>query len=129
MNHIQWSDKFLVGVELIDRHNRRMVELIMQAREVLLENPQHVSGCSLIDELVQYLFYHFATEEIWMRRRRYQKLTRHVEDHLRCTSLIVEKNKNCHAGAITCLQMLEEMFNMLVPHILSYDADYVHARG
>lgn len=128
MKHIAWSDDFKVGVEPIDRRNSHLIGLIQQAQEALLEDPYHICGCNLIDELIDYVSYHFANEEIWMSRRRYERLSGHVGDHLRCMSLIIDRNKQCRAGAISCLEMLSEIFNTLVPHIVSFDAGYTDAK-
>lgn len=128
MKQIDWREDYSVGDEKIDRHNRHLVELMKQAQEVLLEAPRHIAGSNLIDEFVDYLFYHFASEEVWMRRRRLPQLSRHVEDHLRCTAVIVEKTKRYHAGAISPLEMLSEIFDTVISHVRSFDAAYASVK-
>lgn len=124
MGDIRWSDDFLIGVEFIDNHNKYFVELLAQAEEDLEQNQEDTGGRNGTDEVLDYIFFHFASEEIWMSRRKYPKLSRHMEDHLRCTSLMVEWNRKCHTGSVTAIEVLCYMFQALVPHITSFDAQY-----
>ncbi|HJN50975.1 MAG: bacteriohemerythrin [Pseudomonadales bacterium] len=82
MDKIEWSDKFTVGVEVLDEQHKTLVGMINN----LLETPNVASNTAIITELlnamIQYAITHFETEEGLMRRYTYPAFESQKEQHV-----------------------------------------------
>lgn len=126
MPTLEWSDSFSIGVRQIDKHNENLVEVMRKTKEVLATNPSPFRVDTAVDEMISYIFYHLATEEIWMSRNKFPKLRAHIDEHLRYTASVVSLQGSLKAGVITAMEMLGCVYNMFVSHVLSVDMKYGH---
>jgi hemerythrin len=119
---LEWTDDLCIGIAEIDRHNRTLVDVINQVQEALGEDPPPPSPRMLVDDLLEYIIYHFATQEIWMDRGKYRKSFPHIQDHLKYTEVIIAANKECHVGKITANDVVALASSEFIRHIKQFDS-------
>ena len=81
---IKWSDKYLLGVDLIDEQHKELFRIAGEAYD-LLKNEFYLDKydrvVKLIEELKQYAVFHFETEEKYMMEIGYKKFFSHKVIH------------------------------------------------
>ena len=68
---VEWNDSFLVGVEPFDEHHKHLVDLLNRSYNELEHDAPLESYGELLDELSDYVSYHFVREELWMMESSY----------------------------------------------------------
>ena len=92
MAFFEWEDRFSVNVAEIDRHHRKLIDLINQLHEAI-ERCSHLATIpsvmseldtvtSVLTELVNYAEYHFGAEEKYMLEYAYPDHAGHRTEHL-----------------------------------------------
>lgn len=122
----EFSDKFLTGIEQIDREHRRLFEIADELYELKREafipdkydNIRHI-----LEELREYTLTHFEHEEEYMRSIGYKKMFTQVSQHNALRETIcgwdldaIDENQD---EAIE--EMLRIVTDWLVDHILNED--------
>ena len=133
MAWIEWSDGFLVGVPQFDDHHRHLVALLNRTHGIFVGGAAADDIGAVLDELVDYATYHFATEEYWMKEQGYPELGRHAAEHDAFSVKIVgiQMDHQYHRRDVS-LDVLTFLKEWLSTHILEADAGYgrfVVARG
>lgn len=123
---IVWSDEMSVGVELLDEHHRRLVDLL-NTLTISLEtgDTDEVIG-GVLDELVRYALYHFTEEERLMEEAKFPGLEGHMRSHEALTarvSTLVDEYQN-DPGTVTATELRDFLADWLVHHICNEDALY-----
>ncbi len=78
---IVWTDQMSVGVEVLDQHHKRLVDLLNQLHAAIVTGDvDEVTGV-VFGELVRYVFYHFAEEERLMVAAGYEDVAAHCQSH------------------------------------------------
>lgn len=81
MEKVQWTDALSVRVSEIDEQHKSLIRMINE----LLESKENEKGeefvSGLISKLVDYIDYHFGTEEKYMTRFKYPDLSSHRSEH------------------------------------------------
>lgn len=126
---IKWSDKYLLGVDLIDEQHKELFRIAGDAYD-LLRNEFYVDKydrvVKLIEELKGYAIFHFETEEKYMMEIGHKKLFSHKIIHNdfvnKVNSIDLEKmddNQDEYLASIMhfAIDWIEE-------HILKVDKQY-----
>ncbi|MDE2030442.1 MAG: hemerythrin domain-containing protein, partial [Alphaproteobacteria bacterium] len=71
MPFMEWSDNFTVGVAEIDAEHKKLVALLNEVYDAHEAGGGHDAVSRVLDELVQYVDYHFKHEEGLFIRARY----------------------------------------------------------
>lgn len=78
---IEWKEEYSVGVKKIDEQHKKMLNLISELKELLYEVDNTNEMRDLIQELIDYGRYHFATEESYFEQTNYPKKLTHQAYH------------------------------------------------
>jgi len=125
MSFMQWDTSLDLGIELIDGHHRHLVDLVNSAHEKLTNGYEHADMVKLLDELVDYATYHFATEELWMSQYHYPKLLEHTKQHEEFCIKMIEEELLFEAGRTEVLPALVPFLSeWLLEHIQKSDGEY-----
>jgi hemerythrin len=81
MHLIDWDSTYELGIQEIDDHHRRLIELLNKTYNLLLGSADKAEIRTILQELIGYTDYHFAAEELLMNDASYQGLTSHVSKH------------------------------------------------
>ena len=126
MMPIQWTQDLSVGVEQLDDHHRRLIELTNQLGAAIAANDtEHVTG-AVLGELIRYVYYHFGEEERLMEEAGYADLATHRQHHRAMAEHVrgLENRFNNDPGAVICADLHSFLANWLVNHIRSEDMLY-----
>ncbi len=82
MEPLVFTDSLKFGVAVIDRQHRRMVKIVNELLRAVLDHNLGESEDQLLDELVRLADLNFRTEEVWMRRCRYEHCEAHSASHM-----------------------------------------------
>ncbi len=91
MAFTEWTEAFSVGVGEIDQQHQRLLVLMNKLHDAAQRSEQLATLASVldefelvkhgIDELEDYIVYHFETEERYMLRHAYPQTEQHRSEH------------------------------------------------
>ncbi len=81
MSNIAWSDRLSVGVDLIDTQHKSLIEKIAHLEDATRTGQGPAEIVRILDFLIDYTDYHFATEEKNMRAFDYPGMPAHMKKH------------------------------------------------
>lgn len=97
MVYLEWTDALKLGHPTIDFQHQSLVARINDLEQVKSrENGGHILLEVVLDELVKYTQYHFATEEKLMAKMDYHESEDHVKQHESFVSKIAQFREDFH---------------------------------
>lgn len=125
-NPCEFTDDYLVGVDLIDREHKELFHIVDRANQ-LIQSMDASSGydriIQILDELKAYTKEHFGDEEEYMESIRYEGL----EAQKRAHEAFIDKLENINLAEIEnnpeeyLQKLLEFLLGWLINHILYTD--------
>jgi hemerythrin len=125
IHKLEWEEKYSVGVEEIDTQHKKMFEIINELIDTATNIPSEESLSPIINALLEYRTYHFATEEKYFKEFNYDGAEKHIAEHImfgKKVEAVAAKNKD-DVIALT-FDLLDFLEDWLVNHILSVDQQY-----
>ena len=124
MSNIAWSDKLSVGIDLIDKQHKSIIEKTAHLEDAIRTGQGPAEIVRVLDFLVGYMEYHFATEEKNMRAFDYPELPAHLEKHAQFNETLANlsddfREEGATQGLADSLEML--LMNLFVKHIQDTD--------
>jgi hemerythrin len=125
MTFLEWDARYELGIHEFDEHHKYLIDLLNMTYDGFVGKAEHEELGAVLDALIDYATYHFASEEFWMERHDYPGLLLHREEHAGFCTRVVEIQKDFHQGKTNLsLETLEFLNSWLVNHILKTDAEY-----
>ncbi len=125
-NPCEFTDDYLIGIELIDNEHKELFRIVDQANR-LVKSYDGASGydkiLDILDNLKEYTKEHFTDEEEYMESIHYEGL----EAQRRAHDAFIQKLENIDLSEIdenpqeSLQQLLEFLLGWLVNHILHTD--------
>ena len=80
---VQWHNSYSVGIKLVDEQHMKLIDLTNKLFQNCLESREQYTKVFLdtIHDAVDYIGYHFSTEELIMKRINYPDLVAHKKEH------------------------------------------------
>jgi hemerythrin len=132
LEFIPWENKYVLGVEIIDKQHKHLFSLTNELYERCRygENAVHEQFIKTLHALVSYVLEHFSTEEKIMEHIHYPRIAEQKEQHASFTKKVIEESKKFESGAHGVPQDLVHFLrDWIVSHIAVFDqvlADYIH---
>lgn len=126
---IKWKPSYAIGVDRIDEQHKHLFDLAEQAEE-LLELPDHMDKydeiVSIVQELKDYVVYHFEEEEKLLLEMKYNKYFTHRIQHQDFVAAMEKLNiYEIDANQKEeLLKIINIVGNWLVNHVLDEDAKW-----
>ena len=119
---ISWNESLSVGYEPIDEQHRRLIELINMLQDATTHGgDQHVMG-DVLDGLIEYTRFHFATEERLMEAYKYPLNALHTKAHTELRRRVVALRGQFTAGKpVISVNVQLFLKDWLASHILRSD--------
>jgi len=121
-----WNSNFVTGIDIIDEQHQWLIDLINAAAPVLAidYDSNHKRADGLLDQLIHYAGFHFATEDRLMREYgidpRHQ--ANHLDSHGSFAATVTQMRKDYASGdAPSGSKLLSFLANWLIYHILGED--------
>jgi len=120
-----WDKKYSVGVEEIDGQHKRMFEIINELLDAINTNTAQEKLGHIIDSLIKYKIFHFATEEKYFKEFNYGGIDEHVTKHHEFnTELEALKNKYPVYTMEFSFELVDFLENWLIDHLMVMDQKY-----
>ena len=120
MSGIEWSERFSVGVPMLDDQHKGLIEIINSMQN-------EVDASTMFDvvmKMFNYAAVHFDTEEKLMRSRAYPQLDQQVREHKAFLAKATEFAALDFSKAAVCAQVESYLCEWLTHHILEVDMQY-----
>jgi hemerythrin len=122
---IEWTDDFSVRVAEIDLQHKKLVEMINNLHQAMLDGKGNKLISEILDGLAQYAVYHFQTEEKYFDQFNFEGGEKHKQTHadfVKKVSLFVDEfNKG---SVMLTIDVLDFLSDWLQHHILGEDMEY-----
>lgn len=126
LNKLVWDDKYSVGVLVIDNQHKEMFKTINELIETLEGMPTKEQVDKIIESLVAYKKFHFATEEKYFDEFGYEgsadHMAKHQEFSKKLETLMIESKGDSVDLAFKLVDFLEDW---LIDHLMVTDQKYV----
>ena len=125
---IEFPEDLVLGVDEIDEHHRRIFQVTDQMLEAMKTGEGEKRLFSLLAYLNQYVRDHFALEENYMIRFRYDQYRPHLAQHQQFTKKFLDLQQHFKRGGPTLNlvhQVARFLDQWLKDHILSTDLPMV----
>lgn len=128
MFYFVWDSSFDIGIDVIDRQHRHIVDYINRLHEAIATNNQAVIH-EVFDLVVNYTLTHFTFEEKLMEQAGYPHTDAHREVHKAFTQRIQDYRVRLLRGEDVAKRLLSDLRIWLTSHIKTEDRDYAeHVR-
>jgi len=117
-----WCDEYSVGNDELDRHHQKLFDIINRLYDNCVEADNANSLDQLIIELISYTFYHFLTEEQYMKDIGYDDINKQISEHKIFTDRILQlqRNDNLHESGHS-KELIVYLGNWLLNHVIEED--------
>ena len=122
---MKWSDNLSVQVKEIDQQHQKLIELINNLHEAMLQKQTKQVISKILDELAAYTVYHFQNEERYMEKFNYSGLLSHKIEHESFVNKVEEFQKNYEAGKLgLSMEIMAFLKDWVSNHIMGTDKKY-----
>jgi hemerythrin-like metal-binding protein len=127
---IEWTDEMALGIPVIDKQHRFLVELLQDANEKLASDQSNFLLSKIVKDLLGYAITHFETEEKLMQRYGYaaanpEEMKEHIEQHRDFSHQVVTICDRLREGReVSHEELLVFLNNWLHNHLLGTDQQY-----
>ena len=124
MPSFEWDDRFSVGVLQIDRHNQYLLNLLIQLINDINDKSDTMDIKVEFEDILDYIVYHFACEEIWMTHTGYGLIHDHQQEHMCIKQKFLNIYQGFQNGNISILNMFTTLSKLIIAHIQDSDTTY-----
>ena len=123
---IKWSDKYSVGISIIDEEHKKLFELINKADLVAKFGNNSNDVLAILDQMTEYVLNHFETEEHYMKEFHFPGFQPHRNEHIDFTNTTMDyKNRAVGGDCQITNEILEYLMQWLINHIQVTDKKYI----
>ena len=122
----EWSERYSVGVDVLDEQHRRLLGLCADAAHCLSQDKASAAASMhhILDRMHRYGAEHFATEEALLRRHGYPGMAAHEEEHETFLAMLADFLVEASAGRLDKVAMHRFLLQWWFKHILESDMAY-----
>ena len=126
MKLIEWQDSYGVGINIIDEQHKKLFAWINELYRAINENKDEEVLGKTLEHLLDYVNFHFTTEEEYFEQFDYFQKSEHKDEHREYTekikNFIEERQNNKNFLSFEVLDFLEDW---IISHVLVSDKKYV----
>ena len=129
---VPWSDKYKVGIRVIDNDHRELFDVVNGIAEDVQQNRGGLVIAGKLAVLVRHSVEHFPAEERFMEQAKYPGLARQVAAHERFIRTLRSFQEQCQTDPdlFDGDKVLSFLKNWLLTHVLKDDLEMVpYLRG
>lgn len=126
---IEWKDSYRLGIDIIDEQHKKLFDIAEDA-ETIMVMPEHVDRfdeiITILNELRDYVKYHFEQEEKLLLEIQYNKFFDHKVAH----NDFIEHINAFNIDEIDehqtekCLELVRILIDWLIEHVLEKDKQW-----
>jgi hemerythrin-like metal-binding protein len=123
LSRMQWEPKYSVNVEEMDAQHRKLFDILNHLVGIFEGDTDDL--LPVINDLVNYLSYHFHQELMVMKNAEYRGFLSHSQEHQKFTEQVHEFLKSYKAGdKYLASEMLSFLSSWVRDHTLKVDKQY-----
>ena len=139
-NHVTWSDSYSMGIKIIDEQHKDLLDFVneLYAHATGNEEEELAWFKEVIQQAVQYIKEHFATEEKYMKLTMFHGYAEHKKTHDEFTLIVENSVKDFQEGkgldlekfayflkdwVLTHLAIMDRQYSNYYWRIATYKAD------
>lgn len=130
---MDWSDRFVLGIDLIDQQHQVLFRLIDQLAKAIQDEDSPDELQQVFDKLKEYTLTHFAAEEHLMAQHAYRGDREHQENHHALAHSLAQLVERAKTGQpLVSLETMNFLRQWLYHHIDDVDrqfAEFLKAKG
>lgn len=125
MAYIQWSEQYMIGIEEIDVQHEKLFELVNSMHEAVINGDYPSVGEKILEDLMDYILEHFATEEKLFLAENYPHYEKHKQEHdlLARQAFDIQEDFKDQKILLT-FELLDFLSDWLKKHTTSSDLKY-----
>jgi hemerythrin len=123
MDWIKWDDALELGHEAMDADHKRLVALVNQLAEGIVNHCGQGAYDALLDDLIAHTGAHFAMEERLMAGCSYPDADEHRAEHARLIKDVLDYKNGLEASAEPSVALLYFFDQWLTRHIFASDRE------
>ena len=124
MSTLDWDDSYEVGIHQIDQHNKQLLERLSLVSKAFVQNINPINLKWELTDLLDYIVFHFACEEIWMAHVNYKLIAEHQEEHKRLRQRLLDVHGDFMDANRPLLRKLRSFTRSLVEHFKEDDVSF-----
>ncbi|MCL2295122.1 MAG: bacteriohemerythrin [Spirochaetes bacterium] len=125
-NHeIEWQDGYSVGSVLIDNQHKELVAMTNALLKGCDGSDAAITFLRTVQNAVNYVKIHFATEERFMQKVNYPEYAAHNAEHDQFTAEVLRQIKKFEEGTCVPLDFALFLKDWLLTHIADSDKKFV----
>jgi hemerythrin len=128
-----WKDIYVVNVNEIDLQHKKLVGIVNELHDAMIIGKGQTVMGKILDELVDYTLYHFATEEKYFDQYAYPEADLHKKQHQDLVSQVAAiQNKYNSGEKVLTLDVMNFLRDWLHDHIVGSDklfGPYLNSKG
>ena len=124
MEFITWDSSLETNIAIIDAQHKVLVKKVNQLHNYMQSNSLE-NLFPLLDELLEFTFYHFETEENYFSVYNYEGKLEHIKEHDKFRELIKNIKKEEVYNADFQKKLFDFLNSWIVGHIKVVDMKYV----
>ncbi len=125
MAFFSWTDKYNTNIKELDEQHKHLFSLVSKLHEAVSEGAEQGTLAEILDELVDYTFYHFRSEENILKKEIYPDYDNHRIQHDKLTGEVVDLQNRFRQGSATIsFEILDFLRDWLDKHTLVSDLKY-----
>lgn len=121
-----WTDSMSVSVKVLDEDHKKLVAMVNELHDGILQGRRQEALGRVLDQLVQYTKIHFAREEEYFAKTRYAAAAEHKKEHDELIKKATELQVRYKSGTTSMLSLETMSFlkGWLSHHIQGVDKLY-----
>lgn len=127
MKEVQWTDNMSVGIELIDKQHKMLIQHLNNLIKSLEPNQGLTEVANTLSFLIDYTQFHFSEEEKHMAENKYPGLDQHKMKHDEFKTTLAnleEEFKEDGATHVLADAINTLLVNWLIKHICNVDVEF-----
>ncbi|MBP7582762.1 MAG: hemerythrin family protein [Spirochaetes bacterium] len=121
---IHWSKSLETGVETIDIQHKRLLDLLNNVHEVMVEGRDFSELDDIFKKLLDYTDFHFRHEEELFDRNNFPFASGHRKEHARLKKEVLNRMEGYRAGNMEAMDLLAFLVDWLQDHIKGVDMSF-----
>ena len=126
-NHVDWSDRYSIGIKIIDDQHKGLLDFVNDLfnHSTGNEAEERAYFKEVIQQAVQYIKDHFATEEKFMVATKFPGYAAHKKAHDEFTLTVIKSVKEFESGKRLVLEKLAYFLkDWVLEHVAVMDTQY-----
>jgi hemerythrin len=125
MIKIEWNENMLINVDSIDIQHKRLIDLTNTFYERVNEGYSREKMLELIQDLKDYMVYHFSTEELYLKQVKYAGFKRHKMEHDKFVETVLSFEERYKSGKLLLtVEIMNFIKDWVTNHIMGSDKKF-----